>query len=476
MLKKIHRDISNKLEELGNHISGISTSQAIKILSQVVKHSSNANAARMIALLEFLAPDKDLKDMMRSIKNDFERKGPWYGILQKFLKDINPRCREKLIQNFLINSTFHGQTKRKAFAEKEGFSPPWFFVISPSMTCNFRCTGCYAGQYSKKDDLPFEVFDRVIKEGKELGIHFYTISGGEPFFRKDLLKIFAKHHDCYFLVYTNGSLIDKKLAKKLAGLGNVAPGISVEGFEKQTDVRRGKGTWKKIMQAMKNLRAEGVVFGFSATATRLNSDIIASEKFMDFFTQKGCLFGWIFQYIPVGISPDVNLMSTPEQRNRLRKFVHGVCRKKKPIFIGDFWNDGPFVGGCMAGGSLYLHINVKGDAEPCAFAQFAVDNVKTKSLEECLKSDFFKLLRQRVQSIRSTKPESDNLLTPCMIIDNPKVLRECVRKCQARPTCQGAETIIESKKVTKHLDKYSKKYHQLTDKVWEKEYKPNCKS
>ncbi len=94
-------------------------------------------------------------------------------------------------------------------------------------------------------------------------------------------------------------------------------------------------------------------------------------------------------------------MSTPEQRDRLRKFVHEHVRDTKPIFIGDFWNDGPYVGGCMAGGRSYLHINCKGDVEPCVFVHFAVDNVKNKTVTEALKSDYFREIRKDLKTLHN---------------------------------------------------------------------------
>ena len=125
----------------------------------------------------------------------------------------------------------------------------------------------------------------------------------------------------------------------------------------------------------------------------------------------------------------------------------------------------------MAGGRTYLHINVKGDVEPCVFVHFAVDNIKKKPLREALKSDFFRYLRDHVQSVYSPKRKSDNLLTPCMIIDNPDVLRDAVKKCHAKPTHEGAETIVTDPKLKKAIDCYSCKWHKIADKVWEKEYK-----
>jgi len=49
------------------------------------------------------------------------------------------------------------------------------------------------------------------------------------------------------------------MAQGLAELGNVLPCISVEGFEKETDTRRGNGHFEKVVTAMDNLRDGGWV-------------------------------------------------------------------------------------------------------------------------------------------------------------------------------------------------------------------------
>ena len=283
MLKDLTKSLGKKVTDFHLGVKKSALEKAVWINSQIFKYGSTETIAKLIGILEKLAPDPFYKESFKYIKEDFKKKGPWYQMLNKLFYEIDPKCRQKLISNFAVNNVILGEYKRKEFKKKEGFNPPWFIVISPSMTCNLRCVGCYASEYSKKDDLPYKKLDEVIGEARDMGIYFFTISGGEPFFRKEHLKIFEKYNDCYFLVYTNGTLIDKKLAKKIRELGNVMPGISVEGFEKETDRRRGKGTYKKILTAMKNLKDEGVIFGFSATPTSLNSDILASDKFIDFF-------------------------------------------------------------------------------------------------------------------------------------------------------------------------------------------------
>ena len=155
-------------------------------------------------------------------------------------------------------------------------------------------------------------------------------------------------------------------------------------------------------------------------------------------------------------------MLTPQQRDNVRRRL-GVIRSTSPFFICDFWNDGPYVDSCLAGGKEYFHINANGDVEPCVFAHFAVDNIYKKSLKEVLNSPFFK-------DIRARQPFSDNPLTPCMIIDSPQELRDLVSRHRAYPTHPGAETLLEE--MAPELDRYAEEYHAIAEGSWGKEYEP----
>jgi MoaA/NifB/PqqE/SkfB family radical SAM enzyme len=370
-------------------------------------------------------------------------------------------CFQKFAQNLIINEFLLAGPRREAFHRRYGFDPPFLLVISPTMRCNLSCYGCYAGQYTKDQELSTETLHRILGEAKEMGIYFITLSGGEPFIRPDLLDLFATHGDLYFQVYTNGTFIDPSMAQRLSQLGNVLPAISIEGFEAETDARRGPGHFRRILSAMEHLRAEGVLFGFSATATRQNTELIVSDEWVDFFAQQGCFIGWYFNYIPIGKKPSMDLMPTPEQRiYRRRRLVE--LRKRTPMVLADFWNDGPLVGGCIAA-DRYLHINSRGDVEPCVFVHFAVDNIREKSLAEILDSPFFHAIRRR-------QPYSSNYYRPCMIIDHPHILREVVRQSGAHPTHEGADSVLYH--LAPELDRYAQRYGHLADALWEEQHRP----
>ena len=437
-----------------------STEKMIGEITSLLPRFNNKNVIRMLSIGEKLTRDEEYRNNARRLRELFEQGHPASILIKDVINRLSPTCGEKLIRNLFINAFLVGIDKRKHIAAERGFQPPQFLVISPTMRCNLGCPGCYAGRYDQEEGLPFELIDRILTESKELGMYFNTMSGGEVFTRKDMYDIWKKHDDMYFQLYTNGTMITEKAADRMAELGNVAPMCSLEGFEKETDERRGKGTFKRVLRAMDLMRERGMVFGASITETRSNMETIASYEFIDMLLDKGAMVIWYFQYIPIGRCPSMDVMPTPEQRDRLRRWIKEV-RESRPIFIGDFWNDGPHVKGCIAGGREYLHINSKGDVEPCVFCHFAVDNIRDKSLEEAINSPF-------MRSIRAEQPYRENLLTPCMIIDSPDVLRRIVRANNARPTCDGAEGIITN--LATDLDEYAIAYRKYADPAWEKEY------
>ena len=262
---------------------------------------------------------------------------------------------------------------------------------------------------------------------KELGMRMFLFSGGEPLFRKcDILRLCEKHDDCVFLAFTNGTLIDEEFASNMLRVRNFIPAISVEGFEEATDVRRGEGTYKRVERAMGILRSHKLPFGLSCCYTSQNVSVIGSEEYFDWMVDMGAKFCWLFTYMPVGVGSPTHLMVSAEQRRMMYEKVRAF-RKTKPIFTIDFWNDGEYVNGCVAGGKYYLHINANGDIEPCAFIHYSDSNIREKSLIKALQSPLF-------ASYRTHQPYNVNHLMPCPLLDNYGKLAEVVKESGAVST------------------------------------------
>lgn len=351
----------------------------------------------------------------------------WYRLIMSLYKDIDTGVRKKLFENFLINSAILGCQRKNKNEEKYDCNIPWAILMDPTSACNLHCTGCWAAEYGNKLNMSLETLDSIIEQGKKLGTYMYIYSGGEPLVRKnDIIKLCEKHSDCAFLAFTNATLIDEAFADEMLRVKNFVPAISVEGFEEATDSRRGEGTYAAVVKAMEILRAKKLPFGISCCYTSKNVDVIGSEEYFDDMIAKGAKFAWFFTYMPVGKDAVPELMATAEQR----KFMYYQIRKfrgTKPLFTMDFWNDGEYVKGCIAGGRCYMHINANGDIEPCAFIHYANANIKEKTLLEAYQSPLF-------MQYRRNQPFNENHLRPCPLLDNPGRLADMVKKSGAAST------------------------------------------
>ena len=418
---------------------------------------SDGQLIKLSYLAEKIPRKEPYKEKIRWIRELFRRRHPGLQIARRVLKDVNPLHRHKIIQNFIINQLLVGTNKRKEFEARTGTYPPDALLISPTMRCDLNCYGCYAGYYTRDEDLPLDVIDRVITEAKEMGIHLILFTGGEPFLREDLFSLFAKHEDVAFQAYTNARLIDERMVERFAALGNIIPAISLEGLEEQTDRRRGKGHFRHSVKVMGMMREAGLFFAVSTTQTRENTEVLASDEFIDFLVEKGCILMWNFHYVPIGRVPNMDLMATPQQRDYMRERFK-YFRTTKPMLFVDFWNDGHLTNGCIAGGRKYLHITASGDVEPCVFCHFAEDNIKEKSLFEALNSRLFR-------EIRSRQPFTDNPFRPCMLIDEPALGRELASTYASRFTHPGAEILFTE--LAESIDRYACQYKPLADAAWD---------
>jgi MoaA/NifB/PqqE/SkfB family radical SAM enzyme len=404
---------------------------------------------------------------------------------------ISSKVSKAIINNF-VGKTLLGEEDRAGhFVKKHGTYPPAFLTISPTKRCNLFCKGCYASSSAgNAETLSYDVFNRILEDKKaNWGSHFTVISGGEPLLYRDgvktLFDVFEDNQDGYFMMYTNSTMITEDAAKRMAELGNVTPAISVEGFEKETDDRRGKGIFKKIIQAMENLQAAGVPFGISVTATRHNVDIIMSDKFTEFyFKQMGAIYGWVFQYMPIGRSYTIDLMITPEQRLALFQNEQKMI-KESNIFLVDFWNGGPYAVGCISAGRPggYFYIDWNGNIAPCAFYPYYLSNIydiyrENKNLNDVLFSRYFESIRTWQNEYGYTQPPEkvDNFIVPCIIRDHFDEALSLVNRFDAKPLDENAAQALLDANYHKRMSEYGKDAKSLTQKFWEAEFMGSLKN
>ena len=421
-----------------------------------IEGNPEENIPKLMKLVDKLTPEYWYKSQRDAIRTAIEEKNHWYQLILK-VYDLDPGVRRAFFENFLFNASLKGSAIQHEVSEREGCNVPWAILLDPTSACNMHCTGCWAAEYGNKLNLSLETIDSIIRQGKEMGTYMYIYTGGEPLVRKDdLMKICEMHPDCAFLAFTNGSLIDEDFCNEMLRVKNFVPAISLEGFEEANDGRRGEGVYKKVQNAMKLLKDHKLPFGISTCYTSKNVEDVSSEKYFDLMIDSGALFVWFFHYMPVGNDAAVELLPSPEQRelmfNRIREF-----RKCKPIFSMDFQNDAQYVHGCIAGGRNYLHINAKGDVEPCVFIHYSNCNIHDASLLDAYKSPIF-------MAYHNNQPFNDNMLRPCPMLENPEYLRQMVKETKAENTdYQSFESVDH---LCDKTVKYAENWKPTADKLW----------
>jgi len=408
-----------------------------------------------------------------------------HGLGRSLRKGFLSRAAQEQILDVFLGQVVRSDEETQRLARHLGFEPPLFLVISPTGRCNLRCAGCYAASDpGRHASLSRSVFERLLDEKRRLwDSHFTVISGGEPLLWRDdgcdLLDIVGRHPDQYFLMYTNATLLDDAAAQRLAQLGNLTPALSVEGFETETDARRGPGVYARLLQAAERLRRHGVPFGISVTPTRRNWEVITSDRFIDFWTEEqGAVYIWSFQYMPIGRQPSLDLMVPPEARVEMLRRTQRLVHERK-VFFADFWNSGVSSSGCISAGRPggYFYIDWNGDITPCVFVPYAVDNIyrlyeRGGTISDILAAPFFQRIRQWQDDYGYRRPaaEVDNWLCPCAIRDHFDMLHRAAVETGARPISPEAAAALADPGFYEGLTGYARAVDAMTRPIWEAEY------
>ena len=380
--------------------------------------------------------------------------------LNRLLDELDPNVVKTTVLNFGFEAMLHGTKTIRKMRTVHNCNIPWLILMDPTSACNLHCTGCWAAEYGNKLNLSYEELSNVVKQGKEIGVYFYMFTGGEPLVRKkDIIQLCEEHHECQFLAFTNGTLVDEAFCQEMKRVGNLALAISLEGSPEVNDLRRGAGVYGKVMHAMELLKENGLIFGTSICYTSKNCESVTSKEFVKLMVDKGCRYAMYFHYMPVGNDASLELLPTPEQRMYIKDRIREIRKLEngEGLFTMDFQNDGEFVGGCIAGGRNYFHINANGDAEPCVFIHYSGANIRTHSLLEILKQPLF-------MAYHNNQPFNENHLRPCPMLENPEILQRLVNETGAKSTdLQSPETVEQ---LCTKCEEYARNWKPHADKVW----------
>lgn len=400
---------------------------------------------------------EDYENVRKAIKDPDNK---WIRYINRVIDETDPNVAKTAIMNLGYEAFFRGTKMIRKNREVYNCNIPWLILFDPTSACNMHCAGCWSGTYGNKHNLTYEDMDKIITEGKALGVYLYMLTGGEPLVRKkDILRLAEEHHDVEFSIYTNSTLIDEDFCKEVVRLGNITFQLSIEGTPETNDARRGEGHYDAVMNAMDLLKKYGIIFGTSICYTRANVEAVTSDEFLKMITEKGARFGFYFHYMPVGNNAVPELMPTIEQRRYMIDRIRYIRSAESDIdfFPMDFQNDGEYVGGCIAGGRNYFHINSAGDAEPCVFIHYSNANIHDNSILEILKSPLF-------MAYHEGQPFNKNHLRPCPMLENPELLEKMVHAAGAH------STDLESPETVEHLcgkcTEYAAKWQPDAEEIW----------
>lgn len=288
-------------------------------------------------------------------------------------------------------------------SEAGGLHVPPAILISVTDRCNIRCQGCFPlGRHAlPRIELDERKLRSIFAEAQTLGISLILLIGGEPLVRREMLEIPRDFPDIVFPLFTNGLLIDERILEKMAGVKNLIPIISLDGFRRETDRRRGEGVYDRLLNVIARIHQRGLFWGASFMVTAANWEVVTDHRFVKLLTASGCKVFFYVEYNPTEDGPQEWVLSA-DQRAVAMGAIESLRFRIPATFIA-FPGDEEKFGGCLSAGRGFVHISPDGHIEPCPFLPYSDTSLNEASLAQGLQSEFFKLLRERQTALPSSK-------------------------------------------------------------------------
>jgi len=323
-----------------------------------------------------------------------------------FFKDALRVTFKNPLQAYFFLKTIRWQRKAvrlRAKWKRQDIHVPPIMIFSITGRCNLHCKGCYhqALRELSQSEMSDKKLKSIISEANELGISFVILGGGEPLVRREILEITKCFPEIIFLIFTNGLLINENIIAKIKKQRNVVPVISMEGYEQNTDLRRGKGVYQRLQGVIERLNNHSLFWSTSLTITKSNFSEITDENFIQDLVGKGCKLFFFVEYTPITEGTE-DWVITDEQRASLIK-IRDTFRSKWPALFIVVPGDEEEIGGCLSAGRGFVHISTEGNAEPCPFAPYSDTNLRDSSLKEALQSEFLKAMRENPDNLNETE-------------------------------------------------------------------------
>ena len=179
-------------------------------------------------------------------------------------------------------TVFNLMNKIREYADME-FVHDYPFDVMWELTsaCNLRCRHCYLqsrnNAYCAENDLNDEEMLEVAKILADyFQINHVTLTGGEPFLRKNIIEIIKilKEVNTSIYIQTNGTLLNDEKIKELANLLNPNMDIiqvSLDGlYSESHNSIRGKDIYSDVISVIQKMIKSGIFVSVNCTMTKIN--------------------------------------------------------------------------------------------------------------------------------------------------------------------------------------------------------------
>ncbi|MDD5012049.1 MAG: radical SAM protein [Candidatus Nanoarchaeia archaeon] len=248
-------------------------------------------------------------------------------------------------------------------------------ILCLTNLCNSRCKTCFLWKNKKREELDFEILEKFAETGLFKKIRFLSLTGGEPFLRKDIDKIvnmFKQKNKKLHITILSNALMPDVIYEKVKNMPkDVLITLSFNGKEETHDETRGiGGNFKKLLETIEKLRSLGINTSLIFTVTKENYDQLlwawefAKEKNMNI------LFSPEMDYGRLNHVGDRTLSKEQKQivLNQLKKIYgerkRGFFDYTYLLFFRKFYEKKNITNKCYAGTNS-IYIDYTGNIYPC---------------------------------------------------------------------------------------------------------------
>ena len=147
---------------------------AVSAAMRKADKSGSEGYVEMVNVIQKVLGDAWSEHAYDNLREALGKDGKWTGYFNNLLKNTDREYLKGLLMSFGFEGGFTGFHRTRKLGQELGIKIPWIILFDPTSACNLHCTGCWASEYSHQLNLSWEDMDRIVTEGKELGIHWYS--------------------------------------------------------------------------------------------------------------------------------------------------------------------------------------------------------------------------------------------------------------------------------------------------------------